>query len=466
MTTRAECNRRNSHNRRERGQALIYGLVMLVAGLATTFFLFNAGKLIEEKTKLVNTADAVALSAGVMHARALNFFAYNNRAMIANTVAIAQLVSLASWIQYVDAVSTYGVNLGTGKFELFEPSYEAAQELGPTLKDELVDSDRLKDLAETSDKIIQMLTAAQKAAYVALIPARREVMNAVAAANYRDDGEVKIDEVPLTVTEFTSFVTEYSDDDRTRFAKVVETAANRDRFVKRRSWILPGSYADCASASPRVDWLDRRGGTQLIGFDEWRAVDTLAEKRWGPAHKADAFCLAVMEEPTGWGSQSAADDPSAFDADPRHYDFSIAVNPATASSAQLMSASSWGYSGLPSFFDLSSEQLDEADPRLRFAIRLRRAIDQTMTSEGRSRVKRTGASTIVQLNNYRAEPAGGDELVAVGASEVVFRRPPTSAKNGDRDEIGSLFNPYWHARLADTGPFAAAARLLQGIALP
>src|SRR5688572_5605171 len=86
--------------RAQRGQALVYGIFILVGGLASLFFLFNTGQLTREKTKLVNTSDAVAYSAGVMNARALNFQAYTNRAMVANTVAIAQLVSLSSWIQY------------------------------------------------------------------------------------------------------------------------------------------------------------------------------------------------------------------------------------------------------------------------------------------------------------------------------------------------------------------------------
>ena len=65
----------------QRGQALIYGIFVLIGALASLFFLFNTGQLSQEKTKLVSTADAVAYSAGVMHARALNFTAYGNRAL-------------------------------------------------------------------------------------------------------------------------------------------------------------------------------------------------------------------------------------------------------------------------------------------------------------------------------------------------------------------------------------------------
>lgn len=83
--------------RQQSGQALVYGLFMLMAGVAALYFLFNVGQLTQEKTKLVNTSDAVAYSAGVMHARAMNYMAYTNRAMVADEVTIAQAVSLASW---------------------------------------------------------------------------------------------------------------------------------------------------------------------------------------------------------------------------------------------------------------------------------------------------------------------------------------------------------------------------------
>jgi hypothetical protein len=92
---------KSKSKRGQAGQALIYGLFMLTAGLASLFFLFNVGQLTQEKTKLVNTSDAVAYSAGVMHARAMNFAAYTNRAMVANELAVAQSVSLASWGAFV-----------------------------------------------------------------------------------------------------------------------------------------------------------------------------------------------------------------------------------------------------------------------------------------------------------------------------------------------------------------------------
>jgi len=108
--------------RYQQGQALIYGIFVMMGGLAALYFLFNTGQLTREKTKLVNTADAVAYSAGVMNARALNFEAYTNRAMLANTVAIAQLVSLSSWVQYTNTLANYGYVVDNPKFVTFYPS--------------------------------------------------------------------------------------------------------------------------------------------------------------------------------------------------------------------------------------------------------------------------------------------------------------------------------------------------------
>ena len=453
--------------RSQAGQALIYGMFVLIGGLAALFFLFNTGQLTREKTKLVNTTDAVAYSAGVMHARALNFEAYTNRAMMANTVAIAQLVALSSWIQYADNMGTYGIVLDNPKFVLFYPSYYGAMYTGPYLQEYLNDSGALEKLASTSDTIIRRaLMNAQQVAYVGLLPARKLVMDEVAQANYRNDGTISVDLIPLTVNEFTSFVTRYSDNDRTRFAEVSKVSANKDAFVRQRSWELPGLWADCDPLIfPRVDFLTRRGGTELIGFDEWKAIDSLSEKSWVPKSKTDVYCLALSETPAGWGGLSAADN-SSVDLIPTHYDYSLLINPSSTALA-MATSDSWDYSGLPNFYDLSEDALNESDPRLKFAIRLRRDKRQTLTSEGRSAIKGSA-----HLNAYQAQPAGGDELAAVSASEVFFEREGSVKDNsygssiGKPREIGSLFNPFWQVHLIQSDADVRKAQILQGVLLP
>ena len=449
----------------QQGQALIYGIFVMVGGLAALFFLFNTGQLTREKTKLVNTADAVAYSAGVMNARALNYEAYANRAMVANTVAIAQLVSVSSWVQYVDNLANYGFTAGNPfKYSAFYPSYLAAQSAGGSLPD----PDDLGALAETSDNIIRnVLMNAQQVAYVGLIPARLQVMNDVANANYNNDGLVTVEQLTLPTNDFTGFVTRYSDNERTRFAEVAKTSAFRDKFLPKRSWTLPGLYSDCggATATGRVDFLTRRGGTELLGFDEWKAMDTLSEKRWVPKSKTDVLCQAIAETPNGWGAQTAADSPT-LDLDPTHYDFSLPINPGSSALAIATSSDAWDYSGLPNFYDLSESARGQDDPRLQFAIRVLRDRNQTLTSEGRSAFP-NGA----RLNTYRANTAGGSQFVAVSVSEVFFQRPAAASENiygqeiGKSREIGSLFNPYWQVRLMYSVDSINQAQALQGAVL-
>lgn len=454
---------------RQRGQALIYGIFVLVGGLVALFFLFNTGQLAREKTKLVNTTDAVAYSAGVMNARALNFQAYTNRAMVANTVAIAQLVSLSSWVQYADNLGNFGVVANNPKFALFWPSYFGATTFGSTLQASLNNTTALSRLARTSDQIIRnVLMTSQQVVYAGLLPARLQVMNEVAQANYLNDGAIAVDAVPLTVNEYTSFVSRYSGDERTRFAEVARVAANRDPFVPRRSWRLPALWSDCpaATASGRVDWFDRRGGTELLGFDEWKAVDSLSEKRWVPKNKTDVFCQAIAETPAGWGSVAATDNGPSFNPDPRLHDFTLPINPGSTAIA-FATSDTWGYSGLPNFYDLSDSARGEADPKLKFAIRVRRDKAQTQTSEARSAVRNSA-----NLNAYQAQMAGGNEMAAVSASEVFFQRDGDIKDNeygsglAKPQEIGNLFNPFWQVRLIQSDADVRKAQILQGVVLP
>ena len=449
----------------ERGQALIYGMFFLSAGLAALFFLFNTGQLTREKTKLVNTADAAAFSAGIMNARMLNYQAYNNRAMVANTVAIAQLVSASSWVNYIYNMSQYGFVLDNVKWNAYFETYFIARDLGPRLQDYLNDHERgaLERLASASDDIVRSeLMHAQQIAYTSMPVARLAVMNDVAKANYRDDGSVVVE--PMTLRAVEDFVTPYSGDERKRFAEVAKTAANRDTFVPKRSWFWPASYSDCPGATPRVDWLDRRGGTELLGFDEWRAMDTLSEKRWAPRNKYDVFCTAVVENPAAWSALSAAQEPTV-DIDPRHYDYAVPINPG-ASALALVTSKTWNYSGLPGFYELSEDALSQSDPRVRFAVRLTRDKGQTLTSEARSAI-----SPSAHLNAYQAQPAGGS-LVAVSGAEVFFERSGDARDNeygaslGRPREIGSLFNPFWQVHLIQPVDEIRAAQATQGVVLP
>jgi hypothetical protein len=414
------------------------------------FFLFNTGQLSSEKTRLVNTADAVAYSAGVMHARALNFDAYTNRALMANEVLVAQTVSIASWVAYAQGHVDDVPPLNCYEVVYSAPFWMGLAEYLPlcvalSWPPGAVAVQYAKEAVDVAAPVVVVaselaklnLQLAQSAMFASLLPMRTRLMREVADANYAGDGVVDIDELPLT-DNFTlfdggPFISLNKDNGRGRLRDVVSTAAKLDRFVENRSWSSSSPWP-CILA-PRGDAV-RTGGTGMSGLDDWKANDqaTLKVESWH-IHMFSMGCETDMEYPLGSGSVAASD---------------------------------LGYKGLPMFYELSSKALaygpnnadpDKRDPRLKFAIRLTRANSETMTSEGRSAVKPTGSMAI-----YQGKQAGG-VMAAVATSEVFFER--TAARVDGHSELASLFNPYWQVHLVgNSAAVVAAAVALQAGAAP
>lgn len=82
---------------------LLSAAVVMLLGL----FVVRAGLLTAEKMQLQNAADATAYSVSTIEARDLNFTAYTNRAMVANEVAIGQIVGLMSWAAHMASVGPF-----------------------------------------------------------------------------------------------------------------------------------------------------------------------------------------------------------------------------------------------------------------------------------------------------------------------------------------------------------------------
>jgi len=89
----------------QKGQASVFVLALIGIVLVATIFLYQSGRLTSEKMQLQNAADAAAFGAATLEARSLNFSAYTNRAMVANEVAVGQMVGMLS---FVDELKTTG----------------------------------------------------------------------------------------------------------------------------------------------------------------------------------------------------------------------------------------------------------------------------------------------------------------------------------------------------------------------
>ncbi|HUB06952.1 MAG TPA: hypothetical protein VMB50_08125 [Myxococcales bacterium] len=94
----------------------------------TLFTTFSIGRAIKERIQLQNAADASAYSLAVMEARAFNFYAYTNRAIISHFVAMMAVYGHMSYLAYYQGVlydmgSAWGCSCGGSGFNIQDQLY-------------------------------------------------------------------------------------------------------------------------------------------------------------------------------------------------------------------------------------------------------------------------------------------------------------------------------------------------------
>jgi len=106
---------------RQKGQAMLFGLLFLAVVIMTLLILYNQGQLVQNRIQLENAADAAVYSQAKLAARNQNFIAYTNRAMVANEVSIGQMVALLSWAKHYKNAGAFA-NYPLYKFPVAPPS--------------------------------------------------------------------------------------------------------------------------------------------------------------------------------------------------------------------------------------------------------------------------------------------------------------------------------------------------------
>jgi hypothetical protein len=405
--------------------------------------MFNTGQLVQEKLRLTNTADAVAYSAGVFEARLLNYDAYANRAIIANQVAIGQAVGLASWAKYMGtSASTIG------------PYLHLIPGIGTTLAQAMAQFESLMDTLTPAlaaavarhDAAIQALALSQQLMHgpadTFAVASRLALMQRIAHDN---DPQVVVDPLPIG-DDFVGFTRAFAArEDRRRMGTLVDDS--REAFLRSRNWNF-GLVLLCHGIE-----LRKRGSTELIDLvDGWKSMDTLSAHHY----RVRRWRCRRSERPIGYGSAASDDDlaDAAYS-----YGGSRSTNPRASSRAESPdgiasgfnpSATTVGGGAIPTFRELSGQALAMDEPATRLTIRVTKPAAAQRFSGGASSVKPAG-----RLQLFDGAMAGGLSA-AISSVEVFFERPDAgNTRHPGRTELGSLFNPYWQARLA---PVSAAAR--------
>jgi Putative Flp pilus-assembly TadE/G-like len=411
--------------RSHRGQALVVVLALTAAMLAGLLLVFNSGQAVNEKTRLINAADAAAYSAALWEARSLNFQAYMNRAIVANEVAIAQFVTLRSWSQYMEQ-NLRNISVVTawlpGVREALRVLDRAWNAMDRVLQRSLPVAE-----AAISRWNVDALAAAQVLAHQQAPITAGEIAVDVARAN-RPAAELSAAARIFAVQNASGWLGNLTDIYRhgsgelNRLKSVVMDS--RDGFSAQRTWNPTGNVP--------VITVRKRGGTDLIGEYSWRAMDTMA------VHVDLGF--TNQEIPLAFG---AAENRRNVETARGVHGGSIRTNPRSSRLAQRGLIPRSGYLGLPEIRDIH-QPARQRDLRLQYVVELREGGASIATAD------RALQGAAVALPDGQRLDAGphwhGDSVYALSAAEVFFRRPVERLDR--RREFPSLFNPYWQVRLA------------------
>ncbi len=454
---------------RQRGQVLPVALVLVGMILLALLFMVNTGQTTAEKLRVTQAADAAAYSAAVLEARALNYDAYANRAIIANEMAMAQLVGLSSWLSYAaTAVDHYHASAAPINLMLLPDQLVHVAVLDVLLGGGEILTRRGQLSAERIAQVVQpgigLAVSLQDAAAQALARSQQlvhgELWLGQRQQGFADQLVKSIDKtlgaeiVPVSHG-FDSFTRRYgragaSGDERERLGQVVR-AAQRG-FSRERNWTLRAADIPWIRSGAA---LKKRGGTELVDLDTWRSVDTL--ELHGRMLGCGFFGLgrcADMQWPVGWGESQVGVVP---DGAPRGFHGGAYIeNPRTAARADAarLVIPAAHFSGIPEVRDLTV--LDpRVEPRTGVSVVVHKPIASSKTSGSAAQTRQSG--TLAQFSDRPGQGA----ILGLSRAEAYFDRVAGRADGGQ--ERASLYNPYWRARLvAPTGADRGYATLRFG----
>lgn len=479
-------------SKRQEGQALVLALVCMLVFVVGVLVLFNTGQVVNKKVQLNNTADAAAYSAAVQQARAYNLIAYLNRAQVANEVAVAQMVSMHSWMNYIIS--------GTDNFA------DAANEVGVILDLTGVGAEvgvALNEMAAELQEIkqgMQQLRNVMKGTFSAAI-AVLSGANVLYADASRAVGEAQILDIPSvvnTVIKKNTVGAAGTTDKEASLSPKSLVLLESQLFTANRKYLklyqIPRSASPSSNPRHTTDadryanvvmeardgfsakrngdllFIHKRGGTDLVSYNRWVALDSLHAKlgsgiftlidvplAWGGAAAvrgtSGAAFANLADKDRGWNSPYDNDrgfkQAYAGGGDNHKAGKNARRHPAEPSNNDAILT---GYQGLQSYEDIAANRAvvpyDESgkqDVGPIFSVLVEQKMSDVRTT---SHIDGMGGPPDLKV----PDKAQHDKMTALATAQVYFDRPRTLfPRNADkRRELGNLFSPYWQARLVDT----------------
>lgn len=494
----------------QRGQALVFTLVFGAAAGLVALLLFNSGLLANTKTKLQNTADAAAYSGGVLQARDHNFSAYTNRSIVANQVAVAQMVSIKSYME--DGANA--LSRMKGKVLWWESQLPSSKPYwNAMLKSQIGNGYKVyMKLAPSAVKLVDVIIKVfEEAQGIHHTATAGQVMFVASEVVEKNDPKANIAKSTYAGIAFDK-IKKWHDSTEThaansnakiadRYADVVVDKNSTDDFTRNRFSMPPpggwwASTVKPCKAAPNLFMsftafsFAHSGGTQLSSNKKrWLALD--ATMGGGMAVCVFIVPCPIIPKPcltlysplfdsvgntgislggSGGGLAGKAgkyDSLNGYKGNPSEthwYGYGVAIPPgAVRYNWKGPGATLDSKGGLQETYrDMSVEQMakaykdqspEENGGAFPFTIEIERKNDSIRTS-----AKILPDSKIIQLEDQMK----GNTMRSVASSHAYFYRPKTNSsaftasswQRGDnKKEIQNLFSPYWQTRLSETSTF-------------
>lgn len=427
----------NSRSRQaQTGQALVLALLLLVGAVFMLLASYSSGRVLTTRQSLNDAADAAALSAATWRARVLNYVAYTNRAIVAQEVAQAQAVTLASWSRYFETLVSNAQSVAA----VYPPAALALSALAAGAEAGRIGADNASEaeLQWRANEHLGHKVWLERSQIVLLRSAEvfglGAIANEVVRASHPDFFAFALGDSGS----FASFTHRYATpEEKSRLRDVVLNSLDSFTAGPRTADHRLPLPSSCVGRSADFDkwtlWLRRRGGTALHeSLETWSALDTLSLHDWraggflGLGACRDREALAM-----GWGTTGS--DLALSGAQQT----SASTNPGATGLALMASGGqSDGLAGLSSIHDLHETVLNT-----------HRAPVSQLAVVARVPVGKVGTADVLGLAAGRMrlhDGQPGSHLWALSAAEVYFSPPPDADTPTQRP---SLFSPFWQARL-------------------
>lgn len=448
---------RHQELKSQSGQALILGLSMMSVLIVVLLSLFNYGRLLNAKAKQIHTVEAAAYSGALIQARALNMQGYINLAQVGHQVAMAHLVTLASWAKFSATENRQYLSANP-------PSYLIGMMFGVAHQNAYAASRRASSIisiAERHNELEQRYARHDEIVNNVLLEVayairdnqqktRDAAIQEVISANYPQHQVFALDDVvqPTTKDMGKQLHWQLLEDDSKDFTTIYKPSGNYRSLINSVAGVY--KFLDPRQELTRNNWpvshrcphlrheLRRQGSTILNQEGNWQSIDTqsfhaLRSNKWIGCY--------YREYPMGWawisgrfnvipeGLEYSENPPDNF----ANQDFWRWVKSATqwdllgglqnplANSRAIMQRVQWGGGGLVPYIDINNEGRN----KLSFQLLLK-------------------------------GPEVDGHLMTVNAqAESFFER--YKARSDAKHEKANLWHPYWLARLTQAEKLQSAA---------